>query len=58
MFTTTASHVEEVEADSPEEARDKAREQAYVSLCHQCAHHLDLGDFEDDEDDEGGVFLL
>jgi hypothetical protein len=58
MFTATASHVEKVEADSPEDARERAREQAYVTLCHECAHKVDLGDFEDDEDDEGGAFLL
>jgi hypothetical protein len=31
--------------------------QVYVSLCHECAHHVDLGDFEDDPDDPEGVFL-
>lgn len=34
-----------VEADSPEEAKAKAMEEASsVSLCHQCSRHLDVGD--------------
>lgn len=58
MFTATASRLEKVEADSPEEAREKARAGVYVSLCHQCAHEVELGDFEDDEDDPESVFKL
>jgi hypothetical protein len=58
VFTATASHVEEVEADSPEEAHETARSQIYVGLCHECAHKVDLGDFDADEDDPGSVFKL
>ncbi len=34
----------EVEADSPEEARDKAQAEASVSLCHQCARDVNMND--------------
>lgn len=53
-----ASTIVEVDADSPDEAREKARAQVDVTLCHQCAHHVSLDDFEDDEDDPGTVFSL
>jgi hypothetical protein len=33
-----------VEASSAEDAKEKAMQSAYVSLCHQCAKELDLGD--------------
>ena len=39
-----ATEFVEVEADTAEEARDKAEELAQAHLCHQCANHLDLGD--------------
>ena len=36
----------EIEADSPEEAADKAMEhdRSFVTLCHQCSRDLDTGD--------------
>lgn len=39
-----ASTVVYVEADGPDEAREKAEQEVYVSLCHQCAGHADIGD--------------
>lgn len=58
LFTTSASSVVEVDADSPEAAREKARKEVGVTLCHQCAHELNLGDFEDDEDDPETVWQV
>jgi hypothetical protein len=41
--TYDASVTIEVEADSEEEARDKALEEApHVSLCHQCAGKIEV----------------
>ena len=42
----SASKSVEVEAESPQEAANKAYEsdKAYVSLCHQCSHNIDVGD--------------
>ena len=36
----------EIEADSPEEAAEKAMEndRSFVTLCHQCSSDLDTGD--------------
>jgi hypothetical protein len=42
-FTTVASTTVQVEADDPDEAIDRAYNEVYVSLCHQCAHEMDLG---------------
>ena len=42
-FTTVGSTHVKVEASDPEEALDKAYDEVYVYLCHQCAHELDLG---------------
>lgn len=42
--TVTASkYLGEFEADSPEDAVDKAltSDAAYVSVCHQCAHDVE-----------------
>lgn len=39
-----ATIVVDVEADSPDAARERACEEAYASLCHQCAHDVTLGD--------------
>lgn len=43
-MSTGASGVVEVEADSPDEAVDKACEEMYVSICHQCAREVTVGD--------------
>lgn len=43
-ITYDASVVVEVEAETEEEAKEKAFDNAHVSLCHHCAHELDLGD--------------
>jgi hypothetical protein len=51
-FHATASASVEVEAESEEEAREEAYNELYVSLCHQCARQVDLGDFEVDDDVE------
>ena len=42
----SASKSVEVEANSPQEAANKAyeSEDAYVSLCHQCSREIDIGD--------------
>lgn len=61
MFTTGASTVIEVEADSVEEARQLADEQFDPpTICAQCSgwgndQNLELGDWEQDESD-GGVW--
>jgi hypothetical protein len=35
----------EIEADTPEEAREKGESEAYVpGLCWQCAQHIELSD--------------
>lgn len=57
-LTSGATTVIDVEADTPEEAREKACEEAYVGLCHQCAHDVTVGDeWEPVEvtDDSGNV---
>lgn len=48
---------EEVEADSPEEAHEKAA--CHASLCHQCSDELELGDSYGAivEDDDGNEVL-
>lgn len=57
VFTTTASTVFDVPntGQSREEATEQACAEAYVSLCHQCAREVDLGDFEpyEEEDPDG-----
>ena len=54
MFITDASSVVDVEVSddfnvTDEEQRDaaldKASESLDTGLCHQCAHHVELGDF-------------
>lgn len=42
-FTTVASTTVTVEADDHDEAIDKACNEVYVSLCHQCAGEADFG---------------
>lgn len=42
-----ASQVVEVDADSKEEAQEKAIERGGVVLCHHCADELDIGDSYD-----------
>ena len=39
-----ASASVEVEADDIDEAREKAENEVYVSLCHQCAHEVEVSD--------------
>jgi hypothetical protein len=56
-FAASASTtVRDVEADTPDDAIDGSGQDIQASLCHQCAGHLDLGDFEpvsvEDEDGE------
>lgn len=35
-----STYIGEIEADSPEQAIEKAYEQAHVSVCHQCARDI------------------
>lgn len=57
-WETVASTAFEAEFDdagmTPDEIEEKAIDitsaQAYVSLCHQCAHEVDLGDLEPAEE--------
>ena len=59
VFTTGASAVVEVDARDTGEARRLANEKfATPSLCHQCAHHLSLGDWEHPEDDDDYIEVL
>ena len=59
MYTTTASTVISVEAESEEEARVLADEQFEPPhLCAQCSgwgnsQNLELGEFEQDESEDG-----
>lgn len=59
LYTTTASTVVTIEADSPEEAREIADDQFDgPTLCAQCSgwggrQNLDIGDWEQDESDRG-----
>ena len=58
--TATASSSLVVEAASKEEAEEKAYQSEDFptgSLCHQCAHHMDLGEFEVGND-EGDIELI
>lgn len=61
LFTTGASSVFEVEAESVAEARDIAADQFEPpTICAQCSgwgndQNLELGDWEQDESD-GGVW--
>lgn len=50
-FVTTASTTVTVPntGQSREEATEQAWEEVYVSLCHQCAREVDLGEFEPEE---------
>lgn len=34
----------DVEADTPQEAAQRGEEDAHVSICHQCAGQVDVGD--------------
>lgn len=63
-YIAGASFVIDVEIpdDTPEDERVEAAREAADnafpkkhpgSLCHQCASHYDLGDFEQDPDDDG-----
>jgi len=56
VFTTTASTVFDVpnRGQSREEAIEQACSEVYVSLCHQCAREVELGDFEPEEADTDG----
>ena len=40
----TATKQVEVEADSKEEANNKAMDEGYVCLCHQCADEIEIDD--------------
>ena len=44
VLVAGATTVVDVEANTADEAREKACEEAYVSLCHQCAHDVTVGD--------------
>jgi hypothetical protein len=55
LYTGSASHTVEVEADTPEQARELSWDLVDTNLCHHCASKVDLGDFEDDERDEPEV---
>jgi hypothetical protein len=44
VMVAGATIVVDVEADSPDTARERAREEAYASLCHKCANDVTLGD--------------
>lgn len=63
IFTTGASSVVTVEADSPEEARELADEQFDPpTLCAQCSgwgqdSNLELGDEWEQDESDGGVWL-
>ena len=50
LFTASKS-LGEVEADTPDKAREKAFEtgDSYVQICHQCSREIDLGDMYDVE---------
>lgn len=60
-LTTWANTTVDVETDSTDadEIARVAEESAYVSLCHQCATHLDVGDewnaVETDGDPSGHI---
>jgi hypothetical protein len=62
LFTTGASTVVEVEADSPEEARELADEKfKEPMLCAQCSgwgnrQNLELGDGWEQDESDGGVW--
>lgn len=48
-FTSTASTYVEIDADSPEEAEEKAWFQIDAGLCHQCSSGVELsGDWDID----------
>jgi hypothetical protein len=49
-----SKYLGEVEADSEDEARDKAEhlDTAHVSLCHQCADEVDNAEITDIEVEE------
>jgi hypothetical protein len=50
FYSTTASTAVEVEADNEEQAIEKADQDVFVRLCHQCSGELDLSDsFDLDE---------
>jgi hypothetical protein len=44
VLVAGATTVVDVEAHSPEEAREEASQEAYVSLCHQCGDDVTVGD--------------
>ena len=43
-FTTVASVNVRVEADDVDDAIDKAWDDAAITLCHQCARKVEVGD--------------
>jgi hypothetical protein len=55
LGVVSAGYHEDIEADTPEEAAQNA----YASVCHQCAGHLSLGDLDgiSVEDEAGNVLL-
>ncbi|GAB3830025.1 hypothetical protein [Kribbella italica] len=56
---TEASTSVEVQAEDREDAIEKAYEKFQgVILCHQCAHEVDLGDFEVPVDKDYAVELV
>ena len=62
LFTTSASTIVEVEADSPDEARELADEKFESPyLCAQCSgwggqQNLELGDGWEQDETDGGVW--
>lgn len=44
VLASSSTTVIDVEADTPEEARERACNEAYVSLCHQCSDSVEVGD--------------
>lgn len=44
FLVASASMTIDVTADSLDEAMDKAYNEAYVSLCHQCDDYVDFSD--------------
>ena len=51
-----ASCIVKVEAKSKEEAIEKAEQEFYPSLCHQCSHDIELGEFDDSGTSEAYLY--
>lgn len=44
VLSTNVTTTVVVEADSPEEAVEKAEEETDITLCHQCNREVEIGD--------------